>query len=108
MKAVRTKYINVLKKELENGLRLLQLSKQVSEESRVRRANVTECKIKLKYYIKYVDVQSDKLARAIGDSDDNYTESMIEDLDLIIYAESVYAKLESLESHLCDSGNGVF
>lgn len=100
MKGVRTRFYNMLDKEVQTGVELLNLDVSTDECTRVRK-QTNECKQKIDSYIEKLSNQSDKLAQAIGDSDEELLQSIImDDSTLSEKALSIYYKLHTFEDDL--------
>ena len=100
MKGVRTRFFYVLEKAVQLGVSLLDtnLENISSQECKSVRQQVSECKWKLNTYTEKLSCQSEKLAQAIGDSDDELTEKIMEDdFKLSEQAVSVLYILQLLE-----------
>ncbi len=103
LKGVRTRFFNVLDREVNAGVDLLETdTDDISvTECKVLRQQVSECKSKINTYIDKLSNQSEKLAQAVGDSDDELTQRVIEDdSSLSEKALSMFYKLQRLDEDL--------
>lgn len=76
LKGVRTRYVNMLKKETDVGLDLLSRDIKVSDETELI-LSINRCVERLQLYCDKVENQTDKLADALGDKDEDLTERLI-------------------------------
>ena len=100
IKGVRTRYRNVLEIEIQSANDLIKSGKHTEDlENQV--SNVTKCLEKIKSYSDKVEMQSEKLASAIGESDDEFTETIVND-DCKLYSDAMerYVDLISLREML--------
>ena len=106
LNSVRTRFYNVLDKEAKEGQTLLNsdVSEMCHEECKDIRQSVIECKLKMTTYIEKLSVQSGKLAEAIGDTDDDLTDKIIEeDSVLSEKALTLTYKLQIFEEELLET-----
>ena len=78
LKGVRTRYINIVKKETSVGSDILALDPEIEEEKEVI-PKIDNCIEKLQVYSEKVECQTEKLAEAIGDSDSVLTAQLIDE-----------------------------
>ena len=76
VKGVRTRYINILKKETLIGSDILALDPELEEEKGLI-PKISNCIKKLQVYSEKVESQTEKLAEAIGDKDTELTAQLI-------------------------------
>ncbi|KAH3847088.1 hypothetical protein DPMN_089402 [Dreissena polymorpha] len=103
IKGVRTRFFNVLEKEVCDGENFLDvdISSLSLEESSCTRKQINECKGKIDVYIEKLSNQSEKLAEALGDTDEELTNQLLqEDSTLSEKALSVSYKLKCLGEDL--------
>ncbi|XP_053389852.1 uncharacterized protein LOC123530907 [Mercenaria mercenaria] len=88
LKGVRTRYRNVLDSSIEEGRNLL-------------KGEIEECVEKIKSYNDKVESQSEKLAVALGETDNEQTESIVnDDCELCSDAIEVYLDLKEYKGKL--------
>ena len=78
LKGVRTRYINIVKKETSVGSDILALDPEIEEEKEVI-PKIDNCIEKIQVYSEKVECQTEKLAEAIGDSDSVLTAKLIDE-----------------------------
>ena len=78
LKGVRTRYINIVKKETSVRSDILALDPEIEEEKEVI-PKIDNCIEKLQVYSEKVECQTEKLAEAIGDSDSVLTAQLIDE-----------------------------
>lgn len=78
IKGVRTRYINILKKETKIAQELLASPGLLTDETEVI-IKCNSCIKRLQIYCDKVEMQTDKLAEAIGDSDDALTSQLVDE-----------------------------
>ena len=103
VKGVRTRFFNNLDKEIQIGSSLLDKTlKDVSlQELKSVLQQVCGCILKINTYIDKLCSQSEKLAQALGDSDESLTQTIIEDdSSLTDKAWSVFYNLKCLEDDI--------
>lgn len=103
LKGVRTRYVNILNKEVQVGVDLLNLdvSSLTSEELKGIQKNVSECKSKIDTYVDKLSSQSEKLAQALGDTDDELTQQIMDDdSTLTDSALALFYKLKIMDESL--------
>ena len=76
LKGVRTRYINILKKETKCALEILSYDVVLFDETELI-LKINNCVEKLQFYCDKVENQTDKLAEAIGDSDKELSEQLV-------------------------------
>lgn len=102
-KGVRTRFFNTLDREIQHGSTLIDTETDYlsPEDCTILRQKVIECKHKINIYIEILNIQSEKLAQELGDSDSDLTESIIKnDSDLCDKAWSMDCKLQNLNDFL--------
>ena len=100
LKGVRTRYLGTLQQEVEKGYDLLKLDYEtVSKlEFNDHCRQVSKCMNKIESYIEKVGNQSEKIAVAIGEDDDNFIHLIItEDSNATDRAMSMFYDIQSLD-----------
>lgn len=103
LKGVRTRYFNTLEEEVQLGETLMEctLEEIPSEDYKSFQKRVSENKLKIDAYIDKLNNQSEKLAQAVGDTDDNLIDLIInEDSKLLNSASAVFCQLRLRETEL--------
>lgn len=106
LKAVRTRYRNVLQNEISAGKSLLTKSVSLESDKNEYCDQIERCMQKIDSYREKVEIQSEKLASAIGDS-----ESETETFETVIDADSaicedafeIYLELKKLKGNIVKS-----
>jgi len=103
VKGVRTRFYNVLDKEIKNGLEIVKedIDFLSPEECKEVKQRAGECRLTLDTYTEKLGAQSDKLAEALGETDTALTESII-DADNTLFEKSLSLcyKLKLLEDEI--------
>lgn len=100
LKGVRTRYFNILEKEVHNASLLIQ-SDLVEEDKNEILSNISICVEKLQTYSAKLESQSEKLTAAVGESDENFIERTLEeDTQLCDSALNSCSQLNKLEMQL--------
>ena len=76
LKGVRTRFVNILKKEITVALELLATDEYPVDETELI-LKIKSCVERLQLYSDKVENQTEKLADAIGDSDTDYIEQLV-------------------------------
>lgn len=76
LKGVRTRYVNILKKETKVGCDLLAIDTELVDETELI-LKVNNCVERLQLYSDKVEYQTEKLADAVGDSDTELTNLLV-------------------------------
>ena len=76
LKGVRTRYVNILKKETKGGWDLLAIDTELFDEAELI-LKVNNCVERLQLYGDKVEFQTEKLADAVGDSDTELTNLLV-------------------------------
>ena len=100
LKGVRTRYLGTLQQEVEKGYDLLKLDYEtVSKlEFNDHCRQVSKCMNKIESYIEKVGNQSEKIAVAIGEDDDNFIHLIItEDSNATDRAMSMFYNIQRLD-----------
>ena len=97
LKGVRTRYINILKKETLVGSDILALDPELEEEKDLI-PKISNCIKKLQVFSEKVESQTEKFAEAIGDKDTELTAQLIfENEDVCDRAMECILKLEQFK-----------
>ena len=97
LKGVRTRYINILKKETFVGSDILELDPELEEEKELI-PKISNCIKKFKVYSEKFETQTEKLAEAIGDKDTYLTAQLVlENEDVCDGAMECILKLEKFK-----------
>ena len=75
LKGVRTRFVNILKKQTTVALELLIIDEYLVDETELI-LKIKSCVERLQLYSDKVENQTEKLADAIGDSDTDFTEQL--------------------------------
>ena len=103
VKGVRTRFFNTLDKEIQIGSSLLDRTLEDVPLQKLKSLlqQVCGCILKINTYIDKLCSQSEKLAQALGDSDESLTQTIIEDdSSLTDKAWSVFYNLKCLEDDI--------
>ena len=76
LKGVRTRYINILQKEMQCGLDILASDLELIDDTELI-LSVNKCVERLQLYCDKVENQTDKLAEAIGNKDADLSEQLV-------------------------------
>lgn len=100
LKGVRTRYFNILDKEVKSAHELLETDLSLANTDDVL-SNIHLCVDKLKTYVDKLEVQSEKLTCAIGETDEELTDSILkDDTNLCDAALEICSKLKLIEAKL--------
>ena len=100
LKGVRTRFRNTLEKEIQNSSSILSSNIELLErEIHVDRISV--CAQKIKTYMDKLEIQTEKVASALTESDSEYMELMLEeDFALQAHAVDCHLNLKQLKDTL--------
>ena len=76
LKGVRTRYVNILKKETHIGLEILASDVKLFDETELT-LKINNCIDRLQIYCDKVENQTDKLAEALGDKETEFSEQLV-------------------------------
>lgn len=82
LKGVRTRYVNMLTKEIDVGLDLLTRDIKFADETELV-LSINRCVERLQLYCDKVENQIDKLADALGDKDEDLTVRLITENEIV-------------------------
>ena len=83
LKGVRTRYINILKKQTQIGLDLLEKAKGPLTSEAELNIKIGSCIERLQLYCDRVESQTEKLADAIGSKDTELTDQLVAENELV-------------------------
>ena len=94
IKGVRTRYRNVLETEIQSAKDLIKSGLYIEDlENQI--SKVTKCLETIKSYSDKVELQSEKLASALGEDDDEFTVTIVnDDCQLCSDAMDMYVNLK--------------
>ena len=82
LKGVRTRYVNILKKETHIGLGILASDVKLFDETELT-LKINYCIIRLQINCDKVEIKTDKLAEAIGDKEKEFSEQLVTENGII-------------------------
>ncbi|CAG2219415.1 unnamed protein product [Mytilus edulis] len=102
LKGVRTRYRNCLQVEIKSGLSILQTEVPLPEHQQYVFKS-SKCVEKLKLYVNKLEVQSSKVADALGEEETEEIEKVVEeDCQLCSAATDCYLELEQYKERLVE------
>ena len=101
LKGVRTRYINIMKKETDCGLEILSSDVKLFDETDLT-IKINNCVERLQIYCDKVENQSDKLGEAIGDTNKELSEQLvIENGSICDKAMECALNLKQMKDEIC-------